>query len=279
MKRRAYLMLCLGLLGVGACSPAQPPEGPIAPKKSFQTDVPAITEQDVQERMELLSRADTQFVNSPIGRQNLLQIILREKLIQTDALAQGLDKSADYQKLSTDKRMQLNEIYHAYTRQLLEDLWYEKQRNSGQLRITQEEIDAYYKKYPYEMTVQQIIVDNAEVADQVLHTLKRSPSRWRDMARQYSVAPEPLRDSKFTFMPGEFLPEIEVIAANSARGSVQGFIKTAFGFHIIMKTGENRLSKQEATPRIRAVLENKKLDKIIESLQNKYEVIINAKHE
>lgn len=279
MKRRTYLMLCMCLLGLEACSPSQPPEGPVVPKKLLQRDVPAITEQDIQERMNLLSKTDTQFANSSFGRQNLLQIILREKLIQIDALAQELDKSADYQKLSTDKRMQLNDIYHAYTRQLLEDLWYEQHRNKGQLRVTQEEIDAYYKQYPYEMTVQQIIVDNAEMADQVLHTLKRSPSRWRDLARQYSVAPEQLRDTQFTFMPGEFLPEIEVIAANSAHGSIQGFIKTAFGFHIIKKTGENRLSKQEATPRIRAVLENKKLDKIIESLQNKYEVIIDAKHE
>jgi len=276
--KRSFLCLLIVFLALGACR--KPEESRKADTKTHpRPDIPTITEQDVQDRLDLLSKQDAGFALTPIGRQNLVQIILREKLIQTDALAQGLDKSADYQKLSTDKRMLLNEIYQAYTRQLLEDLWYEKQRTDGELQITDEEIAAYYKKYPYEMTVQQIIVDNGETADQVLRALKRSPSRWKELSRQYNIAPEVIRNSKFTFMPGEFLPEIEVIAATSSNGSVQGFIKTAFGFHIIMKTGEKRLSKEEAYPRIRAVLENKKLDKIIEDLQTKYEVLIDAKNE
>ncbi len=277
MKKSPLYLLVLAVL-LGACHKPDD-EFQVDAKPRVRPDAPAVTEQDVQDRLALLDKQDAAFAQTPIGRQNLIQIILREKLIQTDALAQGLDKSADYQKLSTDKRMFLNEIYQAYTRQLLEDLWYEKQRASGALQVTDEEIAAYYKKYSYEMTVQQIIVDNAETADQVLRALKRSPSRWKELSRQYNVAPEQIRNSKFTFMPGEFLPEIEVIAATSSNGSVQGFIKTALGFHIIMKTGEKRLSKAEAEPRIRAILENKKLDEVIENLQNKYEVLINAKEE
>lgn len=276
--KKTLLVIWVAAALLGACH--KPEDNPKADAKSrVRPDIPTITEQDVQDRLVLLDKQDADFAQTPLGRQNLIQIILREKLIQTDALAQELDKSADYQKLSTDKRMFLNEIYQAYTRQLLEDLWYEKQRTDGVLQITDEEIAAYYKKYPYEMTVQQIIVDNAETADQVLRALKRSPSRWKELSRQYNVAPEQIRNSKFTFMPGEFLPEIEVIAATSSNGSVQGFIKTAFGFHIIMKTGEKRLSKTEAEPRIRAILENKKLDEIIADLQNKYEVLIDAKNE
>jgi len=276
MKCLFVFLLTAGLF-LSACSPKE--EHPVvAAKPPVKQEIPTITETDVQERLAQLSKEDAEFASTPIGRQNLVQIILREKLIEADALAQGIDRSSDYQKLSTDKRMQLNEIYHAYTRQLLEDLWYEKQRNNGVLNVTDEEIDAYYKKYPYEMTVQQIIVDNAQTADEVLRTLKWSPSHWNDMSRKYNIAPQTLRN-QFTFMPGEFLPEIEVIAANSVVGSVQGFIKTAFGFHIIKKTKERRLSKEDAAPRIRAVLENQKLDKAVETLQKKYEVIIYAQNE
>lgn len=192
-------------------------------------------------------------------------------------MAQKIDQTEDFRTLTEQKRQQLSEIYQAYVEQTLQDLWHEKQ--VATFHISDEEIAEYYKKYPYEMTVKQIIMDNAETAEQVLRALKGSPSRWRELERQYSVAPETIRGKSFTFMPGEFLPEIEVIAANSSVGSVQGFIKTAFGFHIIMKTGEKRLLQTEAAPRIRTVLENKKLDKVLESLQNKYEVTIYDENE
>ncbi len=274
--KRTFIGLLIVSLGLAACQKeAAAPDAP-APKMAGAI---AITEADINERAALLSSEDAAFAQTPIGRQNLLQAIVREKLIQADARANGIAQKPDYQKLTTQKRLALDEIYKAYTEQLLEDFWYEQKRADGALRVTDEEIDAYYKKYPYEMTVQQIIVDNAETADQVLRTLKRSPGLWRNMSRKFNVAPEIIRDEKFTFMPGEFLPEIEVIAANSSTGSVQGFFKTALGFHIIMKVSEKHLSKKDAAERIRTILENRKLDELIETLQKKYEVTIDAQHE
>lgn len=238
-----------------------------------------ITQKDIDQRLSLMSEADKEFASTPIGKQNLLQIITREKLIRTAARDSGIDQSDIYLSLLEDKRLQLKEIYDQYAEQLLEIMWYDKLREDGTLAVTDEEIDAYYKKYPYEMTVKQIIVADAQTADEVLRSLKNSPSRWKTLARQYSVAPEQIREDSFSFMPGEFIPEIEVIAANSSAGTVQGFIKTAQGFHIIMKTGEKRLSKKDASPRIREVLENKKLDDALNTLKNKYEVVIYEKTE
>ena len=271
MKKISIYLLCA--LGMWGCQKSSLPDF----AEPNWPDKPVVTEKDIQAHLQLLSKQDAEFATTPIGRQNLLQVITREKLILADALAQGLDKTDDFNTLAADKRKQLAEIYQAYLPQVLEDLWYQKQQQA--LQVSDKEIEDYYKRYPYEMTVKQIIVDNAEIADQILRTLKHAPGRWREMERQYSIAPEAIRAKSITLMPGEFLPEIEVIAANSASGSVQGFIKTAFGFHIIMKTGEKRLSLKEAEPRIRAVLENNKLDQILESLQNKYEVTIDDENE
>ena len=232
-----------------------------------------VSSRDLEARLAFLSKEDQEFVKTPLGRQNLLQVIAREKLITLAAQAEGLDKNPDYQALLTQKRAQLDKIYQDYAAQTLQNFWYETQFSQGKLAVTQAEIEDYYKKYPYEMTIKQIIVDNAQTADEVLRALKSNRSRWKELSRQYNSAPEVMRQ-EISFMPGEFLPDIEVIAANSATGSVQGFFKTAYGFHIIMKTGEKKLSLAQASPRIRSVLENKKLDKLIESLQNKYEVVI-----
>ena len=274
MHMNNRLLLSALLLAVCGC---QQPAEPIPQDAAVRIGGETITEQDVSARLALLSDDDREFAQTPIGRQNLLQIITREKLVARAAKDEMLDQSDVYLSIMEDKRNQLEEVYREFAAQTLEQLWYDELKEKGETAVTDEEISAYFKKYPYEMTVKQIIIDNAQTADQVLRTLKRSPSRWKDMERQYSVAPESLR--KLSFMPGEYLPDIEVIAANSPTGSVQGFFKTAQGFHIIMKTSEKRLSRKDAEPRIRQVLENKKLDKILDSLKNKYEVVIYEKSE
>lgn len=273
--KKSFLFIFVCFL-LSAC---QQPTQEAAPQTAARIGQETITEDDVQARLRFLPEEDREFAKTPIGRNNFLQIIAREKLIAAAAREAGIHESDIYLTLLEDKRAQLKEVYDDFASQTLEQLWYDSLKESDALNVTPEEIESYYDKYPYEMTVRQIIIDNAETAEQVLRTLKSSPRRWKEMERQYSSAPEIIRGDNFSFMPGEFLPEIEVIAANSASGSVQGFIKTPLGFHIIMKMSEKRLSRKDAEPRIRQVLESKKLDEVLENLKNKYEVIIYEKAE
>ena len=272
MKHTVLLLIvCLAL---ASCHK----DGP-TPDNNQQTAVRvgsvAITQADVETALNLLGDKDRAFANTPLGRQNILQILTREKLILEDAAAQGLAQDPTYQDLLAKQRARLDAAYQQYAADMLTQLWYEKQTKA--LEPTDKEIKEYYDKYPYEMTVKQIIVDNAQTADQVLRTLKGAPGRWKEIARQYSTAPENLQT--LTFMPGEYLESLEVIAANSAIGKAQGFFKTPQGFHIIMKTDEKRLSFKEAEPRIRQVLQNQKLDELLDTLKTKYEVIIYDKNE
>ncbi len=274
MNMKKSFFLTVLLLAAWGCRQG---ESTIPADTAARVGKETITEQDVNDRLALLSEDDRQFAKTPIGRQNLLQIITREKLIAAAAKDEGLDQSDVYLSIMEDKRAQMADIYRQFGAQTLEQLWYNELREKGETAVSDEEIAAYYDKYPYEMTIKQIIIDNAQSADQVLRALKASPRRWNELERQYSVAPDSLK--QLSFMPGEYLSNIEVIAANSPTGSVQGFFKTAQGFHIIMKTREKRLSRKEAEPRIREVLENKKLDKVLDSLKNKYEVVIYEKSE
>lgn len=270
MKRTAlFVLLCFCLT---ACH--KPQETP-ADQAVVRIGSVTITAEDIQNALQLLDEKDRKFATTPLGRQNLLQILTREKLILEDARQQGLAQDSAYQQLLAKQRARLDAAYAQYSTDMLQQLWYEKQTKA--LEPTEKEIKEYYDKYPYEMTVKQIIVDNAQTADQVLRTLKGSPARWKEIARQHSIAPENLQT--LTFMPGEYLESLEVIAANSPTGRAQGFFKTPQGFHIIMKTNERRLSFQEAQPRIRQILQNQKLDELLDTLKTKYEVIIYDKNE
>ena len=271
MKRRIILFLALGLC-LHAC---HKPEEETTQDALARIGTVAITEQDITNSLDLLDPQDRKFAQTSFGRQNLLQILTREKLILQDAHADGLEQEEDYQVALSQKRAELDVIYNQFAQDALIRTWYEK--NNHELEPSQKEIKAYYEQYPYEMTIKQIIMDNAQTADQVLRTLKASPGRWNEMARQHSVAPDNLKT--LTFMPGEYLDSLEVVAANSAVGKVQGFFKTPQGFHIIMKTAEKRLSFEQAAPRISQILKNKHLDKLLDKLKTQYEVIIYDKNE
>lgn len=267
---RFLVALILAASWVAACQ-----QQPAAPDVSAQDGAArigtvVITQADVTDAIALLDTQNRSFANTPIGRHNLVQILTREKLIWQDARATGLDRDPLYRAALTQKRAQLDDIYEQFSQDLLIRTWYEK--NSKKVEPSEDEIKKYYAQYPYEMTMKQIIVDNAQTADQVLRTLKSSPGRWKEMARQFSVAPKPLQT--LTFMPGEYLENLEAVAANSPANKVQGFFKTPQGFHIIMKTGENRLSYEQAAPRIKQILQHERLDKLLDTLKTQYEVII-----
>lgn len=271
MKRISWMLLLLSML-LGACH--QPEETAIN-QAAARIGTVEITDEDIKQAQELLAPQDRKFAQTSFGHHNLLQILTREKLILQDAKATGFEQDSDYQKALSQKRAELDAIYNRFAQEALLRTWYEK--NGKQLEPSEKEIKAYYEQYPYEMTIKQIIIENAQTADQVLRTLKSSPGRWKEMSRQHNIAPESLQN--LTFMPGEYLESLEAIAANSPSGKAQGFFKTPQGFHIIMKTNEKKLSFEQAEPRIRQILMHQHLDELLDTLKTQYEVIIYDKNE
>lgn len=279
--RNIFLFSVLCVLLAAACNkPAEAPvaEEPAEPEIAAKVGAVIITEKDLEDKLVFMSPEDRDFAKTSIGRTNFINALVREKLAELAALDAKLDESDSYLAALEDKRAQLRKIYDDYAQQLLIRSWYDQLEESGATAVTEEEIKNYFDKYPYEMTVKQIIISNAQTADQVLRALKASPSRWKELERQYSIAPEAIRGQEFSFMPGEFIPEIEVIAANSPSGSVQGFIKTSQGFHIIMKVKEKRLSLKNAKERIEQILRLQKEDAALNALKNKYEVFVYEKN-
>ena len=238
-----------------ACNkPAEAPvaEEPAEPEIAAKVGAVIITEKDLEDKLVFMSPEDRDFAKTSIGRTNFINALVREKLAELAALDAKLDESDSYLAALEDKRAQLRKIYDDYAQQLLIRSWYDQLEESGATAVTEEEIKNYFDKYPYEMTVKQIIISNAQTADQVLRALKASPSRWKELERQYSIAPEAIRG--------------------------QGFIKTSQGFHIIMKVKEKRLSLKNAKERIEQILRLQKEDAALNALKNKYEVFVYEKN-
>ena len=241
-----------------------------------------ITQEDFDRAADNLEDNFKSFVNTKAGRATFISFLISEKLLLTDALHRKLDQTPEYQQemraLEEAQKIALENAKNFALRRMLFDSLVQ----DGTLNVTEDEMKEYYKKYPYEITIRQLIISDPQKAATVMREMRnvRTVARFADYAKQYSEDPV----SKKTggemqpFIPGEYLPQIEVPAANSKLMEVQGFITTAQGNHIIMKVAETRLTYKDAKERIKLILENQKLDNYLNSLNKKYNISI-AKEE
>lgn len=235
-----------------------------------------ITQEEFDEKAELLDPTFKQYISTPRGKQNFLNYLISERLLQQEALFENLQNDPEYQKeidsIIKQQEANLKRSKEFLLRKTLLDNLY----NQGVLYVSEDEVKDYYKKYPYEIQILQIIVNDPQEAAQVMNYVKgtKTQNSFKEAVAKFSKDPlaKQSHGALPPFIPGEYLPEIEVPAANSSTGQVQGFIQTPLGFHIIMKVGENRLTYDNAKERIQTILEKQKLDGYLNSLKEKYGV-------
>lgn len=237
-----------------------------------------ITQEDFDKATNNLNDNFKSFVKTKSGRANFLSFLISEKLFLEDAKTRKIDLTPEYQaEISALEEAQKEALKTAKQFALKNHLMAALVKD-GTLKVTEDEIEEYYKKYPYEITIRQFIISDSQKAANVMKEMRnvRTVSRFADFARQYSDEPLSRKSGgeMYPFIPGEYLPQIEVPAATSKLMEVQGFFTTAQGNHIIMKTAEKRLSYKEAKDRIKSILENQKLDNYLNSLNKKYNIVI-----
>ena len=280
MKRILTLTL---ILSCAACAPKQEntPQEPTVYNNSpvlAYVDNEPITQADFDKAANNLDENFKKFVTTKSGRANFLSFLVSEKLLLADAKHRGINSTPEYQAEITamedaQKAALETAKNFALRRNLLASLV-----QDGTLSVSEDEIKEYYKKYPYEITIKQFIISDSQKAAEVMKQMRkvRSATKFAEFARQFSDEPLSKKSGgeMLPFIPGEYLPQIEVPAANSKLMEVQGFITTAQGNHIIMKIAEKRLTFEEAKDRIKMIIENQKLDSYLNSLNKKYNISI-----
>jgi len=285
MKRTLFLTTLI--LTCAACAPKQEntPQEPLVYNNSpvlAYVDNQPITQEDFDKAVNNLDDSFKAFVKTKSGRANFLSFLISEKLLLVDAKQRGIDLTPEYKaEISAMEEAQKAALETAKNFALRRDLL-ESLVKDGTLGVSEDEIKAYYKKYPYEITLKQFIISDSQKAADVMKQMRnvRSAGKFAEFARQFSDEPLSKKSGGEMppFIPGEYLPQIEVPAANSKLMEVQGFITTAQGNHIFMKTAEKRLTYNEAKTRIKMIIENQKLDTYLNSLNKKYNISI-AKEE
>ena len=231
-ERRAWAMLGAGLLLAAGCGKKPAEQGGSSSSSSSgsgalgggvlaQVAEAKLTESDLQR---LIPEELRDGITGPEVR-DILDRWVRSELLYQKALKDGLENEAPV----TARLQELR-------RDLLADELLQREL-ANRVRVTNEELQAYYRKhqneYTEELQLKHVVVNTREEAEEVL-ALVRTGTPIEDLARQRSRDATASRGGDLGFLgKGAMNPAFESAVFSLEPGQVAGPIATTFGFHVI----------------------------------------------
>jgi len=227
-----------------------------------------ITESYLRQKLEEIApNAQTYLATKP-GRKQFLEILINEKLMILAARKSDTARSGDYKSRVSVMEGELKSKLEYYKDYILAKMWVEELRRD-KIKVTDAELEDYYAKTPYEITVEHIVMPTYEEAEAALKKIKAGA----DFAR---IAKESSLDKDNVRLPpvmyGEFMPELEEMAFKMRPGEVQGVVKTGLGYHILKKISQTKPPLAQVKERVLRILEKKKFDAYLARFQAKTKV-------
>jgi peptidyl-prolyl cis-trans isomerase C len=262
---RRFGLLLVAALGLAACRDRDPVVAKVGPL--------AIKQSEFQRKLGDVAQGYQNYVITPNGRRQFLDILIREKMLLAAASASETRRSPEYKEQLARMRTEEEERLREGRDYLLTQMWLEDLRSKGVLKVNDDEARDYWKRHPVAVEVRHVLLATPADAEQVAKKA-RNGANFALLAKQLSLDASTARDGGR--MPatlyGEIIPDLEDIVFRMRPGEVGGPIKTKFGYHVIRKEGEKKLDFDKVKDRIVQLLEKQKLDKYLQSVQEKFPV-------
>ncbi len=233
----------------------------------------AIRQSEFQRKLSEVSEGYQNYVITPDGRRQFLDILIREKMILAAARASDVRKSSQYRdqlaRLRSEEAQRLKEGKDY----LLTQLWLDDLRRKGIVSATEAEARDYFRKHPTEVELRNILVATPGEAEAIAKKA-RAGANFAVLAKEHSLDGS-TAESGGKMAPaiyGEVIPDLQDIVFRMRVGEIGGPIKSKFGYHVIKKDGEHRIDFNQSKDRIMRVIERQKLDAYLQSVQDKYPV-------
>jgi len=236
-----------------------------------------ITQDLVDQKLAQIGPEAEELKSNAAARKQLLDLLIKEKLILLAAEKSGIPASKTFKDQYSSKEKELNAILSDYKDYLLAKMWVQDLKNKD-IKVTDEEVKSYYDANPYTVTLMQMFFtkDKMKEAEEVYKKVKKGES-FEKLAAQYSLNPGTV--TLPPIMKGEFLPQLEEAAFKMNVGESEGIIQTDIGLYIIKKVSQDKIEEKAAAGRIKNLLEKKKFDDYLDSLQKRTKVeIINENY-
>jgi parvulin-like peptidyl-prolyl isomerase len=234
-----------------------------------------ITQSEFQRKLGDVSQGYQDYVLTPSGRRQFLDVLIREKLVLAVAQHSDVPRSSDFRARLEQLRKDEEDRVRDGSDALLTTMWVEDLRSRGELKASDAEIRDYIAKNPLEVDVRHVLLATPEKAEAVAKKL-RSGANFEKVAKEESLdASTASEGGKFPpLMFGEVIPELEEVVFKMRVGEIGGPLKSKFGYHVVRKDAERRLSadSDETRERVGRLIEKQKLDHYLQQMQEKFPV-------
>jgi len=231
-----------------------------------------ITQSEFREKLAEVGTNYQSYVLTPLGRRQFLDVLIREKLIQEAARADGIERQPEFQEQMNRLRREEEAKIRDAREHLLARMWIEHLSTDGVLRVRDDELQDYHRKNPNEVEVRHILLATPSEAEAVLKQA-RSGVSFAELAKKNSLdadtAPEGGRMSPA--LRGEIIPELAVVF-KMAVGEIAGPLRSSFGYHVVLKEKQRKTEFASVKERVREIVERGRLDAHLQSLQVRHRV-------
>jgi len=225
------LVSMLLVFGLSACKPATTEQGKSEGTVLADVNGTAITTQDFKNEVDRLPPYLKPMVQSPEGKNELLDSMVVREIILEQAKKDGVDKSKDVADRLEDLRKRL--IVETYLKKKVEQ---DAQISDAELKKFYDENKDKFKTGE-QLKASHILVKSEKEAQDILAQLKGG-ANFEDLAKKYSTDSTAAKGGDLGwFSKGAMVPEFDKAAFGLKEGELSGIVKTQFGFHIIKVTG------------------------------------------
>lgn len=184
-----------------------------------------ITQSDVFHLIQSIGQNAAAFQGAE-GQKQLLEELVMQELLYSDALKQGLQEEEDFKNALEEMKKSLLKQYAM--KKLLDGIDAEES-----------EIKEYYEQHtssfssPEKARANHILVDTLEEAEKIAEEIKAGLD-FKEAAKKYSNCPSSSQGGALgEFTRGQMVPEFEQATFSMTPNSISEPVKTQFGYHLI----------------------------------------------
>lgn len=234
----------------------------------------AITQSEFSRKLADVSPGYQDYVLTPNGRRQFLDVLIREKLVLVAAQQSDVPRSAGFRARLEQLRRDEEDRVRDGGEALLIKMWEEDLRQRGALAVSDAEVADYVSKHPNEVLIRHVLLGTPQQAEIVAKKLRLGAGFAKVAQTESLDAATAAKGGEFPpLMYGEVIPELEEVVFRMRTGEIGGPLKSKFGYHVVRKDGERPLPKNADTrERVALLLEKQKLDVYLQHVEEKFPV-------